>query len=123
MANKLNLEGFTVSTADVCTADGGFVGNLTGVNGGAESTYTTITPEIAATDSVALLDASSNAVAATIADGVAGQSIVIYCSNADSAVTLVENFKTYTFDVTDSITLTWLGVVWVLSSNVGVVVS
>ena len=30
MANKFNLDGFSVSTANVCTASGGFSGSLTG---------------------------------------------------------------------------------------------
>ena len=30
MADKFNLDGFSVGTNDVCTADGGFVGDVTG---------------------------------------------------------------------------------------------
>lgn len=73
-------------------SDGTFVGPVTGaVTGqvfGTVTNYTTVTPAIALTDTVATLDATAQGVAATLAVGTAGQIIYVKAINVDSAVTL-----------------------------------
>ena len=109
MADKFNLDGFAVSTADVCTADGGFVGDVVGFVNPSYGSYSTTTPAIALTVSVAYLTGSVNAVAATLADGTEGQIITVLCDDSTEAVTLVPaeflDGTTITFDVGEYITL------------------
>lgn len=68
MANVFNLGVASVSDAGVATFSGP-------VLAGTINSYTTATPAIALTDSLAILDATSNGVAATLAAGSAGQVI------------------------------------------------
>jgi hypothetical protein len=123
MANKLNLEGFTVSTSDVCTADGGFVGDVTGnVTGqlfvGEAESEGTVTPAIDVTKTVTFLDATSNGVAATLGAGTEnGQIIYIKAIDVSSAVTLTPTFlsdgTTITFGTVNMyITLVYSGILW-----------
>jgi len=75
MADKFNLDGFSVSDADVCTADGGFVGDITGTIVGSYNEYVA-SGAIAPTDNQALLADSASAM--TLAnEGVDGQRLVI----------------------------------------------
>jgi hypothetical protein len=103
---------------------GDVTGDLTGQVFGTATEYTVVTPAIALTDTLALLDATTQGVAATLAAGTAGQRITIKAINVDSAVTLVpavfEDGTTITFGtVLDSIVLISDGTGWYIESNNG----
>jgi hypothetical protein len=87
---SLTVTGATILTGGV-TGDvtGDVAGDVTGQVFGTVTSYTTATPAIALTDTVATLDATAQGVAATLAAGTAGQVIYIKAINVDSAVTLV----------------------------------
>jgi hypothetical protein len=87
MGNKINVEGFAVSDANVCTASGGFVGDLTGQAIGSGSEYLT-DGAIALTDSVVDLDSSGGTVVLTLGSGATGQIIHIGCSTYGNTTTV-----------------------------------
>jgi len=66
-----------VAAALTGNVTGDVTGDVTGQTFGTVSSYTTATPAIALTDKVAVLDATSNGVAATLAAGTAGQVIYV----------------------------------------------
>jgi hypothetical protein len=81
---KLNLEGFSVSSANVCTATGGFVGNVTGnvttaagLINPVQVVTATANGAIALKSGLVTLVHSSTAIAATLAAPVAGQELFI----------------------------------------------
>ena len=132
MANKLNLEGFSVDEDNVCTAEGGFVGSLTGkVDGQVEIPTTTFdeSGEIAAANGVAELDATDQPCEMTIGAGDAGLILYVFASNVNSTTTVSDSFidgtSTITFNsVGDSVTLGSVGVnSWVILNNNGCVLS
>jgi hypothetical protein len=112
MANKFNLEGFAVDTDGQCTADGGFVGGLTGDVITLPALVSSLTPALELGRSPYLLDATLNTVEATLADGISGQEVSIKCVNADNLTTVVpatfHDGTTITFTVNQSITLSWV---------------
>lgn len=122
MSNVANWDVASIDTAGTITANGGFVGDVTGdvigdltgnVTGqvfGTVGSYTATAPAIPLTVSYAFLDASSNAVAATLADGTQGQVITVTATDVTNATTLVPanltGGTTITFTaVNDSVTL------------------
>lgn len=83
---------------------------------------------IALTDSIVLLDGTSATVAATLADGTEGQTMMITAINVDNAVTVVPanltDGTTITFDtVNDAVTLVFVSAAWKIFGNYGTVVS
>jgi hypothetical protein len=76
MADKFNLDGFAVSDEDVCTADGGFVGTLTGVVLGGFTSYTE-DGEINSSDSIASIFPISETLEMELPDGLDGQQMTI----------------------------------------------
>ena len=91
MTDKINVEGFSVSTTNVCTAEGGFVGdvtgNITGQTFGNVTTYTD-TGSITLTDKLAKVDASTNVCAMSLADGTVGQIIRVKAIDVTNLCTL-----------------------------------
>ena len=78
MGNKLNLTGFSVSDANVCTASGGFVGDVTGdITGDVTGSVTTAAGTITA-------GASGSAISTTGSRTF----LVVTSANADHWVTL-----------------------------------
>ena len=135
-----DLEVFDVSSAGVCTADGGFVGsvtgnvtgdvtgNLTGIVGGTVSTYSTATPAIALIDRFVILDGSSNTCFATLADGtIEGQIMRFHCGSADNNCKISPatpaGFTSITFDAVNEVAeLFWDGgLAWFIISTNGTV--
>lgn len=80
MADKFNLDGFAVDENDVCTADGGFVG---GLSGGVSTKYGTNTA-ISLLDSNVIISGSSDL---TLADGSDGQRMAIVTLSSGGSVT------------------------------------
>lgn len=110
MSNVANWDVASIDTAGTITANGGFVGDVTGQVFGAVGIYSTTAPAISVTVRYAFLDASSNAVAATLADGTQGQVITVTATDVTGATTLVPanltGGATITFTaVNDSVTL------------------
>lgn len=132
MADKFNLEGFSVDTDGQCTADGGFVGDITGdVTGLIFTTgHTTYSADgaIALTDSVVKLDASGASTVMTVAGGTEGQEIKIVCISSSNLCTVGftgfnPSFNLVTFDIGDAITIAFTDGDWVVFSNIGAVIS
>ncbi len=131
MGNKINVEGFAVSDANVCTADGGFVGdvtgNITGIVGGQVTFYTAATPALSLLDRAAVLDPSSNTVFATLADGtLEGQIIRITVANIANSAKVTPatgNFTNITFTAANQYAeLVWDGVfAWHVISTSGTI--
>jgi hypothetical protein len=96
MANKLNLEGFTVSTSDVCTADGGFVGDITGaVDGSVANTGATTYTVDGAIDSAvghARLNAAISATQMTISAAAEGTMLAISATSVANTCDVDANF-------------------------------
>ena len=119
-------ENFNVSTTgDLAVGDDATVsGNLSVTGSFAAGGVTTYTASgaIALTDSLALLDATSGALAMTLADGTAGQQIVIKCIDAtNNAVTTPANLfdgSTLTADAANEVAhLIFDGTNWNIIAN------
>lgn len=76
---------------------------------------------------IAILDGENATVAATLADGQEGQTLIVVCINADETTTLVPsnflNGTTMTFTESDGATLVFVNGQWSLVGNNGVVIS
>ena len=130
MADKFNLDGFAVSEDNVCTADGGFVGNLTGtltgsVTGGeGYSADGAIDPTV----NSALVAPIDESLELTLADGQNGHQIRIIgqASIWDIVITpaIFSNGSTITFTGGNDkyVDLTWMeGSGWVATSTNAVI--
>lgn len=139
MADKFNLEGFSVDENDVCTASGGFVGDVTGditgdVTGqvfGSVTTYI-VDGAIDITDTCSLLSSTAASTAMTLEAGTIGQKISIGCKAYTNTMTVtpaqLAGGTTLTFSaIGDSIELTYFGASanggWYITGNNSVVVS
>jgi hypothetical protein len=120
MADKFNLDGFAVSDADVCTADGGFVGNLTGVVGGQVTLYVA-NGAIDVNDTASFLNPTSTAM--TLADGVQGQRLFIYSAGTTDSITIANltGGDTITLDDGEVVDLIFSGTDWFVVYTTGVV--
>jgi len=123
---RFDASNVKVKAAQGIVADvtGDITGDITGQVFGTATEYTALAPAIALTDTLVLLDGTSNGVAATLAAGTAGQRITVKAVNVDNAVTLVpavfEDGTTITFGtVLDSIVLISDGTGWYIESNTG----
>jgi len=128
MANKFNLEGFSVDTNNKCTASGGFVGNVTGdvtgdVSGIVLNTFASYTADGAIDTSSGLVQLIGAAATCqmTLADGTIGQVMHIVCSDASNTVDVTpENFAggtKITFASNESISLAFTGGDWQVVSG------
>jgi hypothetical protein len=137
MADKINVDGFAVSTLDVCTADGGFVGDVTGditgditggYKAGAITTYVAA-GAIALTDDMAILDGSAATAAMTLAiPGASNVGKIMYITCTDSSfvcdvdVTTGVGAQTITMTVGESATLIGAtGFIWNIVSTTATV--
>jgi hypothetical protein len=126
MADKFNLDGFAVSDENVCTADGGFVGILTGNIAGTETTYIA-DGDISLLDTVVLLSSVSATVHLDLADGTfIGQEILLVGSVIISAATVtLTNPVTAATDVLtftsgDATIVRWTSSGWAVIQGVSV---
>jgi len=125
ISGLLEFFGVTSGATVLKITESGIEANVTGQSFGTVTEYTTATPAIALTDKAALLDATSNGVAATLAAGTAGQKMTIKAVVVSGgAVTLVpavfEDGTTITFGtILDSIVLISDGTGWYIESNTG----
>ena len=126
MADKFNLDGFSVSDADVCTADGGFVGDVTGGIIGVVSTYST-SGAIGVDDNIVSVGSITAPLAMTLGDsGDIGRTISITRTGSQS-VTITSDFGangTITFSSEgDSAIITRISGSWAVMSVQGAVLS
>ena len=127
MSDKFNLDGFSVSETNVCTAEGGFVGDVTGNLTGSETTHTA-PGAINISDKVIILASTGSAVSLSLADGdTIGQCIYATCTsstitaNITLASPITAGTDVVTFTAGDSAVLTWTSAGWGVVQ--GVVVS
>ena len=135
MANKFNLEGFAVDEDNVCTADGGFVGDVTGdVTGtwfAGSAGYYIADGTISLEDDVVILDSANATTAMQIGSPFTGKRVTIfvkaYTEVADVDFTQVGvGSSTATFSAAgESITLIYVAPAagWVIIGNNGAVIS
>jgi hypothetical protein len=83
MADKFNLDGFSVDEDNVCTAEGGFVGQ----NFGDATTYT-VSATAPTTDKVVIINTSLDVVNVTIPDGTPGQELYVYAINVENTCSI-----------------------------------
>jgi hypothetical protein len=128
--DKFNLDGFAVSDENVCTADGGFVGGITGSWILGTSNGYLADGAISLSDDISVLNSASASTAMTLADGIDGQRIVIavisYTNTADVDASFVGTTATATFSATgESIELVWSSTAngWIIIGNNGALLS
>jgi hypothetical protein len=86
MADKFNLDGFAVDENDVCTAEGGFVGDVTGRNIIPVLDYTATTGTINSDSGIVNFDSTSGAIAVALTDGIEGDTIILSHTVSANAV-------------------------------------
>ena len=117
---KFDLDGFSVSDADVCVAAGGFVGDVTGVAYGQVTAYTA-NGAIDVEDRMAVV--SSPISAMTLPTGGAGQELFIYSTSSTVIITpsdLTEG-TSITIDAGESVSLISAGGFWFIERTSGVI--
>jgi hypothetical protein len=130
MSDKFNLDGFAVSDDNVCTADGGFVGDITGQVTGTSTLYLddSAVTTISLSDTLAKLNSTSAATDMQLPVGVDTQRISIVSLVVVSSCTVSANFgnniTTATFSAAgEAIDLISDGTEWFVVGNNGVVLS
>jgi hypothetical protein len=130
MADKINVEGFSVSTANVCTASGGFMGDLigdtTGLNFSGYNLYAA-DGAISLEAGTAELSGLSATVQMTLAPGLSGQHMSIVCSDSTQTCDVDADFggsiATITFTVGQAVSLVSVNSVWYVTGNNGATLS
>jgi hypothetical protein len=88
MPNIENWEVASIDDAGTITADGGFVGDITGSTTGVETTYIA-DGAIALTNKVAILTATAASTDMTLADGtIIGQELIVACDSSINSATV-----------------------------------
>ena len=126
MADKFNLDGFSVDENDVCTADGGFVGDVTGRVYGGKTAYSS-SGDVNLFATLHELSAASSDVNLTLGAASGVTTLHFYATNVSNACTISFGGISPAFNlvtlaaVGDAAILTYdsLGSKWICTSLVG----